>query len=105
MKRPGCYELFDSLANPDRLSELGLKGKCFFNQTILQPAESVNCGWYVLYFLVCRYHNPELSFKRVLKTYFYSDPAQNELVVKQFALDHCVSSVLDRQHDNGSGSR
>lgn len=88
------YEYFDSLGvNETRLDLL----KYFkilpfysivkFNETCLQNSTSSTCGLFVLYFLIHRLHNFDMSFSEIMNEIFTVNTEQNEILVENFAKD------------------
>ena len=62
--------------------------KIKFNVTQLQSSISDTCGFFVLYFIVNRYHNQDLNFTELLNEIFTQNIEHNETVVKNFAQEH-----------------
>lgn len=94
-KGPKNYELFDSLGiDENRLDHLKkykifpLKSKIKFNKTQVQNVSTETCGLFVLYFLIQRMHNLDLSFDTLLNEIFDDDVNLNENKVKNFAREH-----------------
>ena len=59
-----------------------------FNVTQVQSSNSDTCGFFVLYFLIQRYHNKDLSFNELMNEIFVLSQTENEKLVNNFALDH-----------------
>ena len=88
-------ECFDSLGidNVKKsfiTSNLRQKGisKIQFNVTQVQSSDSDTCGFFVLYFLIHRYHNKDLSFNELMNEIFVLSQTENEKLVHSFAADH-----------------
>ena len=88
-------QCFDSLGIDNTkknfiVSNLKQKGieQIKFNVTQVQSSESDTCGLFVLYFLIQRYHNKDLSFNELMNEIFVSSQTENEKLVNSFALDH-----------------
>ena len=88
-------ECFDSLGidNGKKMfiaSQLRQKGigRIKFNVTQVQSSDSDTCGWFVLYFLIQRYHNRDLSFDELMNDIFVLSQTENEKLVNTFAIDH-----------------
>ena len=88
-------QCFDSLGIDNTkknfiLSNLRQKGieQIKFNVTQVQSSESDTCGLFVLYFLIQRYHNKDLSFNELMNEIFVFSQTENEKLVNSFALDH-----------------
>ena len=62
--------------------------KINFNVTQVQSSESDTCGQFVLYFVIQRYHNKDLSFNELMNEIFVLDRNENEKLVNTFALEH-----------------
>ena len=88
-------ECFDSLGI-DNEKKIFLKSslhhknikKIKFNVTPVQSSISDTCGLFVLYFIINRYHNQDLSFTELVNEIFVKNIEHNENVVKKFALEH-----------------
>ena len=59
--------------------------KIKFNVTEVQSSISDTCGYFVLYFLVHRYHNQDLTFNDLLNDIFVKDVEENEKLVANFS--------------------
>ena len=72
------------------MSNLKQKGieQIKFNVTQVQSSESDTCGLFVLYFLIQRYHNKDLSFNEFMNEIFVFSQSENEKLVNTFATDH-----------------
>ena len=88
-------QCFDSLGIDNTkknfiVSNLRQKGiqQIKFNVTQVQSSESDTCGLFVLYFLIQRYHNKDLSFNELMNEIFVFSQTENEKLVNSFALDH-----------------
>lgn len=88
-------ECFDSLGINEVKKEFlkekfKLKGieEIEFNVTPLQPDDSISCGHFVLFFLIQRSHNKDLSFTDFLNDTFTTSKISNENLVKKFFKDH-----------------
>lgn len=88
-------QCFDSLGIDNTkknfiVSNLKQKGieQIKFNVTQVQSSESDTCGLFVLYFLIQRYHNKDLSFNELMNEIFVFSQTENEKLVNSFALDH-----------------
>ena len=88
-------QCFDSLGIDNTkknfiVSNLKQKGieQIKFNITQVQSSESDTCGLFVLYFLINRYHNKDLSFNELMNEIFVLSQTENEKLVNSFALDH-----------------
>jgi len=62
--------------------------KIKFNLTQVQTSDSNTCGFYVLYFIVNRFYNQDLSFSDLLNEIFVSSNTKNEELVCKFAKEH-----------------
>lgn len=89
------YEYFDSLGvTSEKIERLNFykvfRPNCSvkFNETAFQTQNSSSCGLFVLYFIIQRLHNLDLSFLTVLEEIFKLDCQLNESIVKKFAEDH-----------------
>ena len=88
-------ECFDSLGIDNgkkiflfsHLRQRGIK-RIKFNVTQVQSSASDTCGWFVLYFLIHRYHNKDLSFNELMNEIFVFSQNENEKLVNTFAIDH-----------------
>jgi hypothetical protein len=83
-------ELFDSLGVDENKKNL-IKNFCkfrikelIFNETQFQANFSDTCGLFVLYFLIERLFNLDISFDDLLEEIFYEDLLRNENQVKDF---------------------
>lgn len=92
---PFNYEYFDSLGvtneklqNLNALHIFPLHSSVKFNETAVQSKTSDTCGLFVLYFLIQRMHNFDLSFNELLDEIFDIDCEKNENTVKLFAINH-----------------
>lgn len=90
-----CLELFDSLGIDEekrsfikRKFQLKRISKVKFNVTQVQSSKTSTCGLFVLYFLVNRFHNKDMSFTDLLNDIFVHSESQNETLVKQFCDEH-----------------
>jgi hypothetical protein len=84
-------ECFDSLGINSEKREKLLKFCSFkrmrqlkFNENIFQCKDSSTCGLFVIYFLIERMHNLDLTFNQVLEEIFENSDTQNELKVEEF---------------------
>ena len=87
-----CLEIFDSLGIDEQKKKFlensfHQKGifKIKFNVSQVQTSISSTCGLFVLYFLVNRYHNKDLSFTDLLNEIFVRSQLQNENLVTKFS--------------------
>ena len=55
-----------------------------FNETQFQLLTSETCGKFVVYFLIQRAYNRDLTFKDLLEEIFTENPSQNEIKVESF---------------------
>ena len=62
--------------------------KIKFNVTQVQSSISDTCGLFVLYFLIQRYHNKDISFHELMNEIFVVDTNENEKLVNSFTLEH-----------------
>ena len=88
-------ECFDSLGIDERkkaflTTNFNLKNitKIKYNVTQVQSSLSDTCGYFVLYFLIQRFHNQDLNFNDLLNEIFQKDVEQNEILVRNFAKVH-----------------
>jgi len=88
-------ECFDSLGidlTKRELLKLNFRyknvNKIEYNVTQVQSSLSDTCGYFVLYFIVNRFHNLDLSFSDLLNEIFVESQAKNETFVKEFAVNH-----------------
>lgn len=88
------YEYFDSLGVTKEKLDLLKSYRIFpyhsivkYNETSVQDFTSSTCGLYVLYFIINRLHNLDLSFTTLINEIFTIDPLKNEDLVKKFALE------------------
>jgi hypothetical protein len=83
-------ELFDSLGIDDEKKKLITKYCTFnakeiiFNETQFQADFSETCGLFVIYFLIERIFNFDLTFEELLHDIFYDDKLKNEKKVIEF---------------------
>lgn len=91
------YEYFDSLGIDEiklkslKTQNLFSKSKqsiIVFNETPFQKSNSQTCGLFVLYFIIHRMHNLDLSFSNLLNEIFVTDCDVNEREIEQFAKDN-----------------
>lgn len=89
------YELFDSLdidqTKIDYLEKYTIfprNSEVKFNENNLQNSQSSTCGLFVLYFLVHRMHNLDLSFNKLINEIFQIETQRNENLVRSFANEH-----------------
>ena len=92
---PKILECFDSLGVTDQkkntlASVLKLTGikEIKVNKTSVQSETSSSCGNFVLYFLIHRFHNQDLSFDDLLNDIFVESIAMNEERVTEFCENH-----------------
>lgn len=92
---PLALECFDSLGIKNEKKEFLKKKFHFrnidrikFNTTQVQSSLSDTCGYFVLYFLIHRFHNKDLSFSEILNEIFVSSVEENENKVKDFQNFH-----------------
>lgn len=92
---PSSLECFDSLGVDETKKEFlkaNFKQKNVeeikFNVTSLQPDDSISCGQFVLYFIIQRSHNKDLSFSNLLNDIFTISKETNEELVLNFFRDH-----------------
>lgn len=88
------YEYFDSLGVSDTKLNLLKSYKIFpidsivkFNETPVQEPSSSTCGLFVLYFIIHRLHNLDMSFSTLMNEIFTLNRSQNEIEVLKFAKD------------------
>ena len=88
-------ECFDSLGIDDDKkailkNQLGFKSvkEIKFNVTRVQSLETSSCGHFVLYFVVERFHNKDLSFSELLNSIFVHNVDLNEKTVAEFFVSH-----------------
>lgn len=93
--KPNKYEYFDSLGVNEKKLELLIHSNIFsknsqvlFNETQFQNSTSISCGLFVLYFIINRLHNLDLSFSDLLNEIFVTDCEKNETLVNDFAKDN-----------------
>lgn len=86
------YEYFDSLGiDSNKIDKLKfykifkLQSSVKFNETAVQQPHSSTCGYFVLYFIIHRMHNLDLSFNEVLDEIFVLNKEENETNVMKFA--------------------
>ena len=92
---PTILECFDSLGVDERKKEF-LRANCKlkgieeieFNVTSLQPDDSTSCGQFVLFFIIQRSHNKDMSFSDLLNDIFSPSKEANEEIVLNFFNDH-----------------
>lgn len=84
-------ELFDSLGNTDLKIEWFLKHcpikskvRLIYNLTPVQSLFSNSCGKFVLYFIIKRMFNLDISFSKLINQIFDDNVDQNEIVVSSF---------------------
>ena len=85
-------EIFCSLGNTWELILPFLKFKkkfiVYYNETPFQSPESTKCGKYVIYFLIERHFNINMSLTDLLEDLFVTDDLnKNDLTVEQFCND------------------
>ena len=62
--------------------------KVKFNVTQVQSSHSDTCGFFVLYFIINRFHNQDLSFTDLVNDIFVKDVDKNESLVINFDISH-----------------
>lgn len=81
-------EIFDSLgANINLLRDNFTpeqKLSVVFNQTCVQLQRSQSCGQFVIYFIINRFFNYDLTFFEFLNEYFTDDLEENESIIEEF---------------------
>ena len=83
-------ECFDSLGvNPEKQETLRAKNflgvkKLKFNESQIQPNNSVLCGQYSIYFLFERLHNLDYKFHELINELFSDDLEANQKTVECF---------------------
>lgn len=89
------YELFDSLGVSNDKLNFFKENNIFrknsvvkFNESPLQISTSNTCGLFVLYFLIHRMHNLDMSFSSLMDEIFDLNLRINEDKVLEFANDH-----------------
>ena len=94
-EHPKILECFDSRGVNEQkkqklMSVLKLKGikEIKINKTSVQSETSSSCGNFVLYFLIHRFHNQDLTFEDLLNDIFVESTTFNEESVKQFCESH-----------------
>ncbi|MBM3938637.1 MAG: hypothetical protein FJ333_08315 [Sphingomonadales bacterium] len=99
VRRQNVVECFDSLGvNEEKknnlISKINFRNVEFltFNTTTLQPAISLLCGQYVLFFLFERYLNLDMDFHSLLNEIFDDDQSKNDENVKQFYKDFILKT-------------
>lgn len=92
---PSKYEYFDSLGvNDEKIHHLNKyhvfpkHSKVLYNETQFQDNTTSTCGLFVLYFLIHRLHNLDLSFLNLLEEIFTVDCKTNETLVETFAKEN-----------------
>ena len=88
-------ECFDSLGI-DQAKKQFLKHSCHFpsikkirfNLTAVQSSDSSSCGLFVLYFLIHRFHNKDMSYDDLLNEIFVESKSTNEEKVALFCNYH-----------------
>ena len=88
-------ECFDSLGIDSQKKEF-LKShfhqknikKIKFNVTQVQSSLSNTCGMFVLYFIIHRFHNQDLTFTELVNTIFEKNIEKNEILVTSFVTSH-----------------
>ena len=88
-------ECFDSLGIDDTKKQFlidschfkGIK-KIRFNLTAVQCSDTSSCGLFVLYFLIQRCHNKDMSFDDLLNEIFVESKSANEQKVASFCNFH-----------------
>lgn len=88
-------ECFDSLGIDDEKKAL-LKKYCkfkntkeiLFNETVYQADNSLSCGKFVLYFVLERFYNLDMTFEEILSESFDFNPILNEKKVDDFYTYH-----------------
>lgn len=90
-KSPKKFEYFDSLGvNKQKLNELKNRqifpnnSSIQYNETQFQHSQSSSCGLFVLYFIIQRMHNLDLSFLTFLEESFTIDCVKNEEIISKF---------------------
>lgn len=93
-KSPKKFEYFDSLGVDEAklkkiqtLKVFNRHSTVVFNETPFQKQTSISCGLFVLYFIIHRMHNLDMSFSELLEEIFVIDCNKNELIVEKFAHD------------------
>jgi len=92
---PSILECFDSLGINEE-KKLFLRTtfnnskilKITYNVTQVQSSHSDTCGYYVLYFVVNRFYNQDLSFSKLLNEIFVASELENEKLVSKFCIEH-----------------
>lgn len=91
VRRKKYFELFDSLGVTEEKLEylkefINFRKRITFkyNETPLQSNNSISCGQFVLYFIVQRFHNLDLSFQDILDEIFEASIDINETLVQHF---------------------
>lgn len=102
LKINDCIECFDSLGIDQEkkfflfsLPLMDTASECEINSTPLQSSNSSSCGEFVLYFLINRYHNLDISYNELLNDLFDVSSEINETNVKKFLLDNCENFIQD----------
>ena len=62
--------------------------KIKFNVTQVQSSVSDTCGHFVLYFIVHRFHNQDLTFTELVNNIFEKNVEKNESLVSNYILSH-----------------
>jgi hypothetical protein len=82
------HEVFDSLGANETFLYENLRNLRFnhlnYNTIQYQPNDSLNCSKYVLYWLISRVLNPDLTFENLLEEIFSDDPIKNEQIVNNY---------------------
>jgi hypothetical protein len=55
-----------------------------FNETQFQLSTSETCGQFVIYFLIHKAYNKDLTFNELLEDIFCADQAKNEILIQNF---------------------
>lgn len=98
IKRKSQFEYFDSLGVTTRKLDI-LKENLYlrknieikFNETAVQSNDSISCGKFVLYFIVQRMFNLDLSYMTLLNDIFSENVEENERIIQKFFADHLIS--------------
>ena len=88
-------ECFDSLGITEEKKIFLQRKLCFsgiskinFNVSSVQSSSSNSCGLFVLFFLIQRYYNRDISFDDLLNIIFVESTSENEKIVAEFCADH-----------------
>jgi hypothetical protein len=87
-KKLFCFDSIGIDENKKSLLEkyCKLKGiqEIHFNETQFQLSTSETCGKFVIYFLIQKAFNKDLSFKDLLEDIFTNNQSKNETLIKNF---------------------